>query len=144
MPEDSRAGRSVELRGSTGVLAYFCFACFLLGTALRLLVQIIGLPLYVVGLCAFLRHAMSPIPSKHRCAGFVFFKAAISKIRLFFAFLIVQSLGATWGQLASNGRFSMAYTLSKSLKTRCRGCAKRPFKAWGRRFESCRAHQDFQ
>ena len=57
LPQVSRAGFAVGLRGSAEVLAYFSLACSLLRTTLQLLVQLIGLPLCFIGLCAFGRHA---------------------------------------------------------------------------------------
>ena len=42
------------LSGSAGVLAYFSFACSLFRTTLRLLVQLVGLPLFFIGFGPFL------------------------------------------------------------------------------------------
>jgi hypothetical protein len=49
----------VELSGSAWVLAYSFFARSLLRTTLWLLVQLVGLPLFLIGFGPFLCHANS-------------------------------------------------------------------------------------
>jgi hypothetical protein len=53
-----------ELSGSAEVLAYFSLACFVLRTTLRLLFQVVGLPLRFIGLCTFGCHAYIFPPTK--------------------------------------------------------------------------------
>ena len=53
------AGFDVELSGSAGVLAYFFFTYYLFRTTLCLLVQLVGLPLFLIGFGPFLCHANS-------------------------------------------------------------------------------------
>jgi hypothetical protein len=55
-PKSLGRDSSLELRGSTGVLAYCFLTCSLFRTTLRLLLQLVGLPLRLIGLCPFHCH----------------------------------------------------------------------------------------